>query len=122
LSGLPREINYVTTNSFPQHASKGTLASRFSAHSLTGETRLFWGGRGEGSGKEKQEKTGHLSPWQEWSKGGVEVTNCPRLRGFPGHPVGQRNNTTKPSSHTRHGANPLSCNLTITRPAGKSYY
>lgn len=44
LSVLPREINYVTTNSFPQHSSKGTLASSFSAHSLPGETDNRGGG------------------------------------------------------------------------------
>lgn len=85
LSVLPREINYVTTNSFPQHSSKGTLASSFSAHSLTGETD-YLGGRGEGGGKENQDKRGHLSTGQEWRHGVLGVTNCPHLRGTAGVP------------------------------------
>lgn len=55
-SRLPGEINYVTTNSFPQQASKGTLASQFSAHSLTGETGLFLRGEGGGEWERKARK------------------------------------------------------------------
>lgn len=79
LSVLPREINYVTTNSFPQHSSKGTLASSFSAHSLPGETDNRGGGG-------DQEKRGRLSTGQEWRNGVVGVTNCPHLRGTAGVP------------------------------------
>lgn len=82
LSVLPREINYVTTHSFP-NSSKGTLASSFSAQSLPGETDYLW--RGE-DGKENQEKRGHLSTGQEWRNGVVGVTICPRLHGTAGVP------------------------------------
>lgn len=90
LSVLPREINYVTTNSFPQHSSKGTLASSFSAHSLPREND--WGGgahreKGEGGWERKPRKERPLVNWAR-----VEERCCQGdyvgLLGFLGHPVG----------------------------------